>query len=402
MLWSLLFLPFIGQAGGFQVNTQGQKAIGLGGSLTGMALDASVCFFNPGGLTALKKNYLNAGVSFLLPKTTFLGSTGVTENMVSQLYTPFYVYGAYKLNQKLSLGLSINTPFGLGTKWEDKWSGRYISREARLNTVYFQPTAAFQLNEHFSIGAAPVLVLGKANLKKALPVNSSGNEDAAVELEGAGNAFGFNAGVYASFDSYTFGISYRSAVTIQLNDGKASFSNIPSALLANGTFPSTTNFKSELKLPSVISFGAGYRINENLKVLLELNYTGWKVYDSLNFEFSAYPDLNSRNGKDYKNSIAARIGMLYNYDKRLQLRAGLAFDQSPIADQHLSPELPDADKFIVGLGASYQLKNGWSLEASFMFEDLRERKEVVNTENNFIGTYKSNLYVAGIGVEYDF
>ncbi|MBK9318384.1 MAG: outer membrane protein transport protein [Bacteroidetes bacterium] len=121
-------LTFFGEAGGFQVNTQGQKAISMGGSVSGWAMDASVCYFNPGGLTALKSNFLNAGVSFLLPKSTFLGSTGSSESMSSQLYTPFYVYGNYVINQKISVGLSVNTPLGLGTKWEDDWSGRFISR----------------------------------------------------------------------------------------------------------------------------------------------------------------------------------------------------------------------------------------------------------------------------------
>jgi long-chain fatty acid transport protein len=402
MKWSLLFLPFLGEAGGFQVNTQGQKAISMGGSVSGWAMDASVCYFNPGGLTALKSNFLNAGVSFLLPKSTFLGSTGSSESMSSQLYTPFYVYGNYAINQKISVGLSVNTPFGLGTKWEDDWSGRFISREARLNTIFFQPTIAMKLNDKISIGAGPVIALGKANLKKALPVNGTSGEEASLELDGKGNGFGFNAGVYVSLDKLTLGLSYRSKVEMDIEDGDATFTDVPQSLIDNGTFPLSSKFNSAISLPSVLSLGAGYQINEKFTAIFELNYTGWEVYDSLNFEFPDHAQLESRNGKEYKNSIAARIGINYQHAEKLQLRAGLAYDQSPVEDQHLSPELPDGNKIILGIGGTYALKKGWSVEASLMFEDVRERKEVENAENNFIGTYKSNLYVAGIGVQYTF
>lgn len=402
MIWSLLLLPFYGKSGGFQVNTQGQKAIGLGGSVTGFALDASVCYFNPGALAALQTNQFNAGLSFLMPKSTFLGATGESESMTSQVYTPFYLYGNYSLNSKISLGLSVNTPFGLGTKWEDTWSGRFITQERRLNTVYFQPTLAVKLNEKISIGAGPVLALGHNHLRKALPVNNSNGDEASVELDGKGNGFGFNAGIYASLDKYSFGISYRSRVKIDMKEGDATFNDIPSSLIDNGSFPLTARFNSSITLPSVLSLGAGYRINDKLTAIVELNYTGWEVYDSLLFEFPDEGLLDERTGKKYRNCFAARLGMQYQHSEKLQLRAGLAFDQSPIEDQHVSPELPDGDKFILGLGVSYQLKKGWSVEASFMFEDVKERKEVENAENDFIGTYKSNLYVAGLGIGYSF
>ncbi len=374
----------------------------MGGSITGMAQDASVAFFNPGGLTALDSNYVNAGLSLLIPKSTFLGATGLSESMTSQMYFPFYLYGNYSLGPKISLGISVNTPFGLGTKWEDDWSGRYISREARLQTLFIQPTLAYKINDKFSIGAAPVLAMGTARLNRALPLNGSDGEDAAMELEGKGNGLGFNAGIYASFDKYSFGVSYRSAIDMDLEGGDATFSNVPSSLIDNGTFPESAIFNSGIHLPAVISAGVAYRVNENIEAILEFNYTGWEVYDSLVFLFPDHENLNSSSGKKYKNSMALRVGMQYRYDEQWVFRAGLGFDQSPVQNQNLSPELPDGDKIIFGMGVSYRLKKGVSLEASFMFEDVKERKEVENVENNFIGTYKSNLYVAGLGVEFKF
>ena len=400
--WTLLFLPFLSEAGGFQVNTQGQKAIGMGGSLTGMALDASVCFFNPGGLAALDTNYFNAGVALLIPKSTFLGNTGLKESMSSQLYTPFHVYGSYKLKEKIVVGLSVNTPFGLGTKWEDNWSGRYVSQSVRLTSIYFQPTIAYKINDHFSVGAGPVLSLGHAHLEKALPVAGEDGTEGAVELDGTGSGFGFNAGVYAVYGNSSFGINYRSKVKIDLNGGDASFNNIPASLISNGTFPATSSFNSGLTLPSVFSVGIAHVFNETIKVNLDVNYTGWNVYDSLIFDFPDHTDLNSHSPKEYKSSMAVRAGLQYQYSDRLQLRGGAGYDQSPVQDGYLNPDLPDADKSLLTAGCSYKWKKGLTIEASFMFENVKERKESKNIENNFNGTYKTYVYVAGLGIQYQF
>ncbi|MBL7923124.1 MAG: outer membrane protein transport protein [Bacteroidia bacterium] len=402
LLLALLMLPFFGEGGGFQVNTQGQKATSMGGSVSGLAMDASVAFFNPGGLMALDSNYLNAGFAFLLPKSAFLGPYGGTEYMSAQLYTPFYVYANYRMKEKMALALSVNTPYGLGTKWKENWSGRYVSQEARLNTIFIQPTLAIRLSDKVSIGAGPVIVTGNARLSRALPVAGQDGSEGQVELKGAGNGFGFNAGLYAELAGSSIGLSYRSAVELDLRNGDATFSNIPDYLLNNGSFPSSSSFESSITLPAVLTLGIGHVFNEKISANLDFNYTGWEVYDSLIFEFPDQPQLDSRSPKKYKNSFALRLGGQYQYSARLQLRAGLAYDQSPVQDGYLGAELPDADKVIVAAGGSYRLKKGWSLEASFLFENLRERKEDNNVEHNLNGTYKSYLYVAGLGVQYQF
>lgn len=399
---SLLVLPLLGEAGGFQVNTQGQKAVSLGGSVTGLALDASVCYFNPGGLTLLNSNTLNAGFSLLMPKTTFLGATGSSENNASKLYTPFYVYGAYKVNEKISLGLSVNTPFQITSKWDEKWSGRYIVTESRLNTIFIQPTIAFKLTDKISLGAAPVLAIGNTFHKNALPYRVEGGNEASMELQGNGNGFGFNAGVFVSLDKLSLGVNYRSNVEIDFKEGDATFMDVPSSLISMGMYPASTTFNSTVQLPGVTTLGAAYRFNEKIQGTLDISYTGWEVYDSVIYEFENYADLNVRSEKKYENTFAFRLGMLYSYSESLELRAGLAYDQSPVPDKYVSPEVPDADKTILAFGASYKLKKGWSLEASFMFEEVKERKEAGNETYNFNGTYKSMNYVAGLGVQYAF
>lgn len=402
--WLLLLAlcPLLADAGGFQINTQSQKAASLGGSVTGLALDASVVFFNPGGMSMLDSNAFNVGLTALFPRTAFLGVTGVEENLKSSVFLPAYAYGTFRLKNKWHLGLGINSQFGLGTTWEDEWSGRYVTQQTRLFTMFVQPTVSFKLSEKLAIGAGPSIVIGNAELQRALPVTNQNGSDGRLTLDGSGNGIGFNAGLFFESGRTSVGLSYRSSVTLSLEEGDATFSNIPSSLISNGTFPLTTTFNSEITLPSVISFGFGQRIGEKIMANIDFNYTGWEVYDSLVFTFPDDSKLNTSSVRNYKNSLAVRLGAQYQYSSRLKLRAGLAFDQSPVENGYVSPELPDADRIIVSGGLTWLWKKGWSIEATLLFEDLKERREENNVEDNFNGTYKSFIYAAGVGIQYMF
>ncbi|MFN0190117.1 MAG: OmpP1/FadL family transporter [Bacteroidia bacterium] len=398
----MILFPLLLKAGGYQINTQSQKGLSMGGSVTGLAMDASVSFYNPAGLSALDSNYFNFGACFLLPKTAFLGPYGGTEQLSAKSISTFYLYGNYILNSKLTLGLSINNPFGLGTEWDANWSGRYVTQEARISTLFVQPTIAYKVNERFSVGVGPVIVTGNTKFRRALNVLNQDGSDGQLELKGAGNGFGFNAGIFAGFGKTTVGVSYRSEVKLDIENGNAVYSNIPSSLILNGTFPNNTKYISSFTLPSVISLGIGRVLNEKFTANVDFNFTGWSVVDSLVFSYPDYPGLNTSSARNLKNSFAIRVGAKYQYSERMQLRGGIGYDQSPVPNGYVNPELPDADKIILGAGCTYRLKSGWSLEGTFSFEDLRERKEEKNRQENINGTYKSYIYVLGLGLQYQF
>ena len=398
----MILFPLLLKAGGYQINTQSQKGLSMGGAVTGLAMDASVAFYNPAGLSALDSNYFNIGACLLMPKTAFLGPYGGSEHNSSSLYSSIYLYGNYILNSKLTLGLSVNTPFVLGTKWDEKWSGRYVIQEARISTLFIQPTIAYKINERFSVGVGPVIVTGNTKFRRALNVLNQDGSDGQLELKGAGNGFGFNAGVFARFGKTSVGVSYRSEVKLDMEDGDAVFSNIPISLINNGSFPNETKFNSSITLPSVISLGVSRVLNEKFTANVDFNYTGWSVNDSLVFSYPEYPDLNTSSARKLNNSFAIRVGAKYQYSERMQLRGGIGYDQSPVPDGYINPELPDADKVILGAGCTYKLRKGWSLEGSFAFEDVRERKEERNKQENINGTYKSYIYVLGLGLQYQF
>ena len=53
--------------------------------------------------------------------------------------------------------------------------------------------------------------------------------------------------------------------------------------------------------------------------------------------------------------IASAVGADYQYNEDLLLRAGVAFDQSPVSQEHLSISIPDTDRFWFSFGGNYAI-----------------------------------------------
>lgn len=398
----LLMLPAWLYAGGFQLGTQGQQVMGMGGSVTGFALDASSAFYNPGALISLKSSSLDAGVSLLMPEIVFSGPYGGNENSGSSLALPAYIYGMYKFRERWVFGLSVNSPFGFHTRWEDDWSGRYIVQNSRLSTLCVQPTAAFRVNDWLSIGGGAVLTRGTYEQQRALNIRQGGSPEAGVQLKGSGSALGLNAGVFAEWGKTSLGLSYRSALEVPIEDGDVVFNSLPAFYTSTGAFPSGSVFTTAIRLPSVISFGLGRSVDENLKLNLDVNLYSWSQSDPIQYSVENVPYLSSEMPAIEGSSLAVRLGGQYRYSAKLALLAGLAFEQTPVQGGDVSPMFPDADRFVFSGGATYKVKERIVFSAALRFENMRERREVEEFTDRLVGTYKSYTYVAGIGINYSF
>jgi long-chain fatty acid transport protein len=392
------------KAGSFQISAQSIKALGMGGSLSGHAFDAGTVFFNPGGMTALKdKTVFNVGISALIPRSSFLGTENQTAEDDGGLSLPFHFYVSTKLkDERLSVGLSINTPFGYLSNWKDDWTGRFISQTFRIRTVYFQPTAAYQLNDNLSLGGGPVLATGSINSTRALPYTTTAGKESSMELNGGGTAVGANLGLYYAKNKLTLGLTWRSGVRMKIKDGEADFNDIPTSLLQNGTYPVSTSFNSELNIPSVYSIAGGYILNDRVVLTLGFNYIQWSVFESLDYDFADPMVTDIRTARNYDNTLSFRAGIEGKISSKVVLRGGLALDKSPVPDQYMSPDIPDDDKVIVSTGLSWKIKNNFSIDGSFMLENVREHRESDNIPYNFNGTYNSLIYNAGIGAQFIF
>ncbi len=387
-------------AGGYQVSLHGQKQIGMGLIGTSLNLDASAAFYNPGALALMPNKFsIQAGASGIFASTAFQ----MTEPSVYQaktdnpLGTPFYFYAAGMITDKLAAGIAVNTPYGNSLKWEDGWAGRFLIDEISLTAITIQPTLSYKITDNISLGAGFIYTIGSVELTRSLPLEGPDGEGS-VNIEGSTSNIGFNAGIlYASDHGLNIGVSYRSRIDMEVNDGDAVFS-VPTSLASR--FPDS-KVETMLPLPANLDIGLSYQFTLDLMVGLALNYVFWDAYENLTFAFEQNPDLDDISPREYSNTLIVRVGAQYRVNDALYLRAGGYFDPSPVNEIYFSPETPSLDNLAFTGGMSFLPMQNLSIDLSLLYimglEGEREFEPA-----NFGGTYKSRVIIPGLGISYNF
>src|SRR5690606_30732428 len=159
-----------------------------------------------------------------------------------------------------------------------------IVQDMRLNTTFFQPTLAYQINDQISVGAGFVFGVGNFEYRNAMPLLDANGNEASRELTGRSTGAGFNLGLHIRpNDNIHIGFSYRSQVNMKIRRGYARFNSIPSSLINSYV---NTAFESTIPMPQVLTAGIGWDISEWVTVQMEAAYTGWGAYDSLSFDYN--------------------------------------------------------------------------------------------------------------------
>lgn len=405
-LYKLLLLVFLSTptlhfAQGFQVNLQGQKQQGMGGAGTAYMQDASSLFFNPGGASFVHGNSIIAGVTPTFARGAFMdANTHEVSRTNSPVSTPFAAYGLFEIkdSSKLKLGLAVYTPFGSTVQWEDGWTGRFALTRLELRAIFIQPTVSYRITDKLGIGAGFVYATGKVNLQKDIPIIDVDGNYAHAELNGKAQGYGFNAGIYFTpIEKLSIGLTYRSKVEMAVKDGDATFT-VPASVALN--FPNG-NFKSKLPLPSVTTLGFGFKASTKLNFALDINYVGWKAYDTLSFDYENNTTslIDTKSARMYKNTFAFRAGAQYKIDSHFAARLGLAYGITPVQNGFVTPETPDANRINYTAGIGYETKH-LKIDASFLFTHLKRTD--TNTETNLSGTFKTNVIAPGISIGYKF
>ncbi len=406
ILSTLLFFAGSLFASGFQINEHAARAVSMGGAFTGVANDASAVYFNPAGITQLSGTSVSAGVTMIMPSATFRGvSPAVTEyKMQDQTFTPINFYFTRQISPKLHVGFGINNPYGLGSKWDDNWIGKYLAVETEIRTFFFSGNVAYQLTKCLSVAVGINYAYGDVKIRKFVPLPDPLYGDFQLTLSGDGTSIGFNvAAFYKPSDKFSVGVSYRSSNKFDFA-GTAKSEDGPAALASQ--LPSC-DITASLTTPMNLTLGVGFYPNDNLTISADFQYVGWSSYDKLSVDFS---DPNAEDidvPREYQNSWIARTGFEYKMNK-LALRGGLLYDKNPVKDELVEPSLPDADRIGFNAGLGYKLTDKMSIDLSYMFLRFAERN-ITNSEQSytagnspFNGVYNSYAHLFGINLSYNF
>lgn len=397
--------PLLIKAQAFSTGYFGEKNNGMGGTGTGLALDAFGS--NPGSISFINGNSIGIGGATAVTNTAYLdannNSLSRTKNGVGTPFHAAYVFGikdssASSLLSRFKFAIGAATPYGGQSRWEKDWTGKYSIVDKNLKSLAIAPVVSFKINQQLSFGAAFAYSQSTLHIENAIPVDPDANVVMDFKLRG----FGFGGGVfYTPTEKLSLGLSYISQVNNKSFSGKATFT-VPSSL--SDQFP-TGDVSTKSSVPQIISIGAGYKVNDKLILAFDVNYSFWNCFDSTIFVFKNV-DSNSaistiRIPNLYKNTISIRMGAQYKITDKIYSRAGLSYEQTPVPSDYVYPETPDADRINITAGGSYIINKHFTIDLSYRFINLMKRKST-NLHSNMTGTYKTYGHVTGVSVIYNF
>lgn len=421
-------------AAGFAITQKSVK--GLGNAFAGAAAvaeDASTIYFNPAGMTRLSGSQVQAAVhvvSFSL-KFSDDGSTTVLNqsltgddggNAGKLAFIPNFFY-AHSISDSLKIGIGIVSPFGLATKYNSDWVGRYYTIKSELLTIDINPTVAYRINKMWSIGGGVSVQYLDADLTSAVDYGTINaalgfglpllpqKADGESKFKTDGNwAYGFNLGVLFELSQATrFGVAYRSKISYDLK-GDADFKTPAAAApLAEKLGLVDTGVKADIDLPASLSVSGYHQLTDKWAVMADITWTDWSTFEELRIKFDSAAE-DSVSTLDFDDSFRYSLGATYTLNPQWTFRGGLAYDESTVSSRRKrTPRIPDEDRLWFSLGTSYHFSDRLEFDFGYTYITNVEKAEIDKTatgEDTFRGAlkgeYDSHSHTASFQLSYKF
>ena len=256
-------------------------------------------------------------------------------------------YGAYQISQDAWVGIALNSPFGLGTKPENiGYLGSFLGTTTKLLTVNANPTFAYRVAPGLTVGAGVQIEWARGKLRFADGTPSG------AQYKGDDFAFGATAGILLEpAAGTTIGLGWRSALTHEL-DGNLS---IPAFGINN------VPTKAEINLPDIVTLSLRQVVAPNMRLLGTVEWTNWSRFDKITL--STIPFALQANWSD---GWFFSAGGEYDYSSALTLRAGAAYEISPVDEPSKRlTTIPDNDRIWLNIGASYRYSDSTTLDFAY-------------------------------------
>jgi long-chain fatty acid transport protein len=355
-----------------------QSALALGSAFAGAtagAEDLGHAFFNPAALSRFDGINAQIVTSYIRPVSELkdaessnaanvpLGGARDDSDVGEDALVPAF-YASGQINERLRAGLAINVPFGLETKYDDGWAGRYHAVKSQLLTVAINPILAVDLAPWLSLGGGPIIQYADAEISQAIDFGTifngaggvPGQDDGFGKLTGDDFAYGFSLGLLAEpWEGTRFGVGYRSEISHNLT-GDAEFSltggALDAAIAGSGAFVNTGG-RARLDTPASVNFGVFHEINERWAVMGEAQWTDWSTFEELRVEYDNNNQPDTITKQDWSDQWFLAAGARYMVTEDLGLRFGVAYDQSPVKNSTRTPRIPDNDRYWIAAGLNW-------------------------------------------------
>ena len=437
---------FVGHAGasGFQLREQSVKNLGKANAGSIVGKDAANVSLNPAAMTNLEQTTVQADISVIDLTAKFSGGGNVLGSpaaplgggnggdpgdptVVPNMAIVVPMKGAL---EGLTLGASVGAPFGLATDYEHGWVGRYRALTSDVKAVDLTLSMAVKPMDSLSLGVGLVYERAEATLSKAIDFGTavcaaSGNPancfnpawplyglyrpqsaDGSFEVQGSSTDIGYVAGLqWVPHARFAMGVSYRSEIKHEL-EGSLDFQNVP-AILANDPRFQDGDGGAKLVTPAISTVSVKIGVTDTLRLLADYQQTEWKSLRDV----TIVRDNGAIVGAEpfeWSDTDFYSLGLEFDMSEAITLRGGVGKDQSPTNDTHRTPRLPDNDRMLYSIGATWHVSPALSLDAAFQRITIDEPTIALPVDaaagntSTLVGTFDGSANLFGVSAQYRF
>nr|WP_321380717.1 outer membrane protein transport protein [uncultured Vibrio sp.] len=417
---SLLGTASATHAAGFQLAEF--SATGLGRAYAGeaaMADNASSQWRNPAMLTYLEGTQVSVGAIYVNPNLDVDGDVDFYGNNIPASSDDFAhdaiipnFYLSHQYNDEFAVGLALGTNYGMETDLGTGFAASHFGNEASVTTMEANLNAAYKINDAVSIGGGVRYILGEGSFGATTPEKNVAGlpQDTTLKyMEGDDTAWGWQVGTaWQINDNHRVGFAYKSEVELKLQGHAEGIG------FGFGTqLPQTRdNGYMYLTLPATAELASYHQVTELLALHTSFNWTDWSSFEKLEAHLDT-AGTHMVKVENWKDNYRFAVGATYQFQPKLALRTGIAYDTSAVSDKNRTITIPETDRTWLSVGATYDWTKDFSLDAGFTYiiakdASIKESRgyDSDNTAEQvggqFVGETTGNVWLIGLQANYRF
>ena len=371
----------------YEIGTEDTALAGAGQAAR--AQDASTIVTNPAGMTRLPDHMFTGGLQAMDGDISYKmdeGSRGKSPGDIMRIFPNASAFYSQKINDDLFAGIGLYGNYGLGTDYGN-WAGDRLIKKSTMAALTVSPSLAYKLNDRLSIGGSVNVNYGFLSLTR----NVDGDDETEKDHDWA---MSYRLGLLMALTDQTrAGMTWTSKTEYDFDiDAKARFPNLPNV---EYDLP----ISAQVRAPQQIMLSLVHDINQQWSVMGDLGWQDWSQFGSPQVSVSGQ-DIDKANR--LKDSWHTALGVQYRPTEQWRLNAGVAFDSTIYESQSdVALTLPTGDEWRFATGAQYQVTPQSNI--GFAVSYLHMQSSRVQSPALLKGRYDNPyLWFASVNYSYQF